>query len=85
MHRTLDDVRQEGLDALVQRLGRADMIRFLQQFETGEGDYARQRREWVESTTLEEIESLRNVNVENSPRASSTRAPRTGAGPVSDK
>ena len=34
MQRSLDEVRQQGLDALRQRLGRADMIRFLQQFET---------------------------------------------------
>ena len=46
MQRTLNEVRQEGLEALRERLGRADMIRFLQQFETGSGDYARERHEW---------------------------------------
>jgi len=56
MQRTLDEVRQEGLEALRERLGRADMIRFLQQFETGDGDYARQRHAWVDQTTLQEIE-----------------------------
>jgi len=56
MPRTLDEIRREGLDALRERLGRADMIRFLQQLETGEGDYAGQRHRWVEETTLEDIE-----------------------------
>ena len=56
MHRTLDEIRQEGLDALCQRLGRADTIRFLQQFETGQGDYARGRHAWVDQASLEEIE-----------------------------
>lgn len=56
MLRTLDEIRREGLDALRQRLGRADMIRFLQQFETGQGDYARQRHAWVDQTTLRDIE-----------------------------
>ena len=56
MHRTLNDIRREGLQALRQRLGRADMIRFLQQFETGQGDYARQRHQWVDQTTLDDIE-----------------------------
>ena len=56
MQRTLDEVRREGLEALEQRLGRADMIRFLQQFETGSGDYSRQRHDWVDRITLEEIE-----------------------------
>ena len=56
MHRTLDEVREEGLKALVDRLGRADMIRFLQQFETGRGDYASDRQRWAERVTLSEIE-----------------------------
>ncbi len=58
MQRTLDEVRREGLEALQQRLGRTDMIRFMQQFETGQGDYARQRHPWVDATSLEEIERL---------------------------
>jgi len=58
MQRTLDEIRREGFEALEQRLGRADMIRFLQQFETGSGDYARDRRNWVDQTTLEEIERI---------------------------
>ena len=56
MQRTLNEVRQEGLEALRERLGRADMIRFLQQFETGSGDYARERHEWVDKVTLEDIQ-----------------------------
>jgi len=58
MPRTLDEVRHEGLDALRQRLGRADMIRFLQQFETGNGDYARERHAWVDGTTLQQIKQV---------------------------
>jgi hypothetical protein len=52
---TLEQIRQEGLDALRERLGRAGMIRFLQQFESGRGDYSKSRRDWVDRTTLEEI------------------------------
>jgi hypothetical protein len=58
MQRTLDEVRRDGLAALEERLGRADMIRFLQQFETGNGNYARQRHDWVDQTTLEDIERM---------------------------
>lgn len=58
MQRTLDEVRQEGLEALLDRLGRADMIRFLQQFETGSGDYSEERHAWADQTTLAEIERL---------------------------
>ncbi len=35
MPRTLDELRRRGLEALREQLGRAGMIRFLQQFETG--------------------------------------------------
>ena len=56
MQRTLDEVRQEGLQALQERLGRADMVRFLQQFETGSGDYARERQSWVDSMSIEDLQ-----------------------------
>jgi hypothetical protein len=60
MQRTLDEIREEGLKALIDRLGRADMIRFLQQFETGRGDYASERQGWAERTTLSDIERAAN-------------------------
>ena len=58
MHRTLEEVRQEGLDALRQRLGQADMIRFLQQFETGRGDYAQERHDWADRLTIDDLKKL---------------------------
>jgi hypothetical protein len=58
MLRTLDEVRQAGLAALRERLGRADMIRVLQQFERGNGDYASERHQWVDGLSLEDIERL---------------------------
>ncbi len=58
MQRTLDDVRREGLKALRDRLGRADMLRFLQQFEPGSGDYSQERHPWVTTISLEEIEQI---------------------------
>jgi hypothetical protein len=55
MTRTLEEIRAMGLEALRERLGRAGMIRFLQQFETGKGDYARERHRWLDRTSLEQI------------------------------
>ncbi len=55
MHRTLDEIRREGLEALKQRLGCAGMIRFLQQFEPGVGDYATDRHDWVDRTSLADL------------------------------
>jgi hypothetical protein len=58
MARTLDEIRREGLAALCERLGRAGMIRFLQQFENGSGDYAKERHAWVDRTSLEDLRKL---------------------------
>jgi len=57
MHQTLEQIRRAGLAALRERLGRAGMIRFLQQFETGVGDYATERHTWVDETTLDELKT----------------------------
>jgi hypothetical protein len=55
---TLEDIRRRGLEALRQRLGRAGMIRFLQQFETGRGDYTQTRRDWVDRLSLDDLRTL---------------------------
>lgn len=60
MKLTPDQIRRRGLAALRRELGKAGMIRFMQQFETGSGDYARERHEWVDNTSLEEIRAAAN-------------------------
>ncbi len=52
---TLEQIRREGLEALRERLGRAGMIRFLAQFDNGGGNYAKDRHDWVDRTSLEDI------------------------------
>jgi hypothetical protein len=58
MARTLEEIRELGLEALRERLGKAGMIRFLQQFETGGGNYARERHTWVDRMSLEQLVKL---------------------------
>ncbi len=58
MRRTQDEIYREGLQALRDRLGRAGMIRFLQQFERGQGNYARERHKWVDHMSLEDLRTL---------------------------
>ncbi|MBF2095450.1 MAG: hypothetical protein IGR80_11910 [Synechococcales cyanobacterium K44_A2020_017] len=36
-------LRQQGIEALVKALGAVGMVRFLQQFDLGSGDYTRDR------------------------------------------
>jgi hypothetical protein len=55
---TLDEIYRQDLQALRDRLGRAGMVRFLQQFETGPGDYARERHKWVDCLTRDDLRKL---------------------------
>jgi hypothetical protein len=52
---TPDEIRRRGLAALRRELGRRGMIRFLQQFEKGSGDYAKDCHAWVDEVSLEDI------------------------------
>ena len=44
---TPETLRQAGLDALRRELGVAGMVRFLQQFEMGGGNYTAERWQWL--------------------------------------
>jgi hypothetical protein len=52
---TGEQIRTLGLAALRRELGVAGMIRFLQQFDRGSGDWATERSEWVDRTTMDDI------------------------------
>ena len=52
---TLAEIRQAGLEVLCRELGPVGMIRFLQQFEGGQGDYTSARHSWLGGLTLEKI------------------------------
>lgn len=63
---TLNQVRKEGLNALLKALGPIGMIRFLQQFETGKGNYTIEREDWLGDMkvqdVLEELERKRDID-----------------------
>ena len=44
---TLEQIRAAGLNALQRELGVVGMVRFLQQFEPGSGDYVEERKTLV--------------------------------------
>ncbi len=41
--------------ALIERLGPADAVRFLQSFDGGSGDYAKERRVWLDGLSVDEV------------------------------
>ena len=52
---TLNEIRTIGFEALLRDLGPAGTIRFLQQYETGRGDYTRDRRKWLPKKSVRDI------------------------------
>ena len=55
MKMTPSEIRKKGYRALVEALSVPGMIRFLQQFDSGHGDYTKERYQWLDKVTLEEI------------------------------
>ena len=49
------ELRRRGLEILVRELGYLDAMRFLHQYETGRGDYTRERHQLLPAWTAEEI------------------------------
>lgn len=53
--KTLEQIRLVGLEALSRELGPVGMVRFLQQFETGKGDYSSERHQWIDHLGIEDL------------------------------
>ena len=52
---TLEEVRRKGIEAVKREIGSVGMVRFLQQFETGEGDYSKERHETLHGLSVETV------------------------------
>ena len=52
---TPQQIRVAGLAVLARELGLVGMIRFMQQFEMGQGDYSKDRHQWLDQYTVEDI------------------------------
>jgi hypothetical protein len=52
---TLPEIRRLGFQALLERLGPAGTFRFLQQYDSGRGDYTAERHQWLGELTLDDI------------------------------
>lgn len=52
---TLEDIRSEGIEILGREIGPVNAIRFLQQFESGKGNYTEQRRKYLGKMKVKDI------------------------------
>ncbi len=55
---TPQQIRIAGLEALSRKLGVVGMIRFMQQFEMGRGDYSRDRHQWLDQYSVDDIAKM---------------------------
>jgi hypothetical protein len=52
---TLAELRRAGIDALAKALGPVGMVRFLQQFDPGQGDYTAERSRILGNPSVDEV------------------------------
>jgi hypothetical protein len=55
MIRTQNEIIKQGYDALVNSLGIADAIRFIQYYSPGKGDYTKERHQWLDEKSLDDV------------------------------
>lgn len=53
----LEQIRQEGLKALRETLGTVGMIKFIQMYSDGIGDYTQERRDKLKSIEKEDLQN----------------------------
>jgi hypothetical protein len=51
----MNSIRKLGIDALSEKLGPIGMIEFIRQFDSGYGDYTKERHTWLDNLTIEDI------------------------------
>lgn len=55
MTKTQQEVIREGYEALINSLGIVDTMRFIQHYSSGQGDYTKERHQWLEKTPLDDF------------------------------
>jgi hypothetical protein len=58
MNNTVKDlynIRKMGIEALTEKLGPVGMAEFMRQFDSGHGDYTKERHEWLGNMDVETI------------------------------
>jgi hypothetical protein len=50
-----NEIIKQGYDALINSLGVADTIRFIQYFSPSKGDYTKERHQWLDEKQLVDV------------------------------
>lgn len=60
--RELEKIRRDGLKALKDKLGVEGMIKFIQMYSDGKGDYTLERDEILKEVTIQDFEKFLEEN-----------------------
>lgn len=55
MTRTQQEILIQGYKALVHSLGVVDAIKFVQYYSPGQGDYTKERHQWLDRKSLDDV------------------------------
>ncbi|MEB3214864.1 MAG: hypothetical protein VKN72_01200 [Nostocales cyanobacterium 94392] len=55
MTRTQQEIMIQGYEALVDSLGVVDAIKFIQYYSPGKGDYTKERHQWLDKKSLDDV------------------------------
>jgi hypothetical protein len=56
--KTLNEIRKQGLEVLAEGLGSIEMVRFIQSFDLGKGDYTKERFQWLDQSMDEIVREI---------------------------
>lgn len=66
----LTEIRQQGYKALINALGVAGTLRFLQQLGVGYGDYTKERHQWLDQLTMDDFRNyVKQKNLNNNEKS----------------
>jgi hypothetical protein len=55
MKMTAIELQRKGFKALVDALGIVDAMRFIHQYDSGSGDYTKERHQWLDQLTIDDF------------------------------
>ena len=55
-------IQQTGMEILVREMGTAGLVRFLQQFDSGHGDYTAERHQWLDNLSVDDVLAQMQAN-----------------------
>jgi hypothetical protein len=59
----MNSIRKLGIEALMEKLGPVGMVEFMHQFDSGYGDYTKERHNLLDNLTIEDISrEIKNIN-----------------------